>query len=65
MIMAKLIEKQNDRLIFITLDNKKIITSYINSLKIGEDYIFQTSTSGYSKISDSKGNIFNVLILPN
>ena len=65
MIMAKLIEKQNDRLIFITLDNKKIITSYINSLKIGEVYVFQISTSGYSKISDSKGNIFNVLILPN
>ena len=65
MIMAKLIEKQNDRLIFKTLDNKKIITSYINSLKIGEDYVFQTSTSGYPKISDSKGNIFNVLILPN
>lgn len=63
MIITKLISKDNNMCKFITKEGKEIVTQYITSFVIGDIYKFQTDIIGFSKVMDSKGNVFNVLVM--
>lgn len=63
MITTKLISKDNNISKFITKDGKEIITQNMTSFIIGDIYKFQTDNIGFSKVMDSKGNVFNVLVI--